>query len=79
MGCKFTEMNKPSTCKYTLVSLHASMLHNTASPVSIFIRFDEKTPVCRYVPQLKLSESVRKYEMDRRQARQHLIKKRSKI
>ena len=51
-GCKFLEMKDPSSCKYRLVSLHASMLHNTASPASIFFRIDEKPPVCRYVLQI---------------------------
>jgi hypothetical protein len=38
-------MGPTSNCKYRLVSLHASMLHSTASPVSIFVRFDELTGI----------------------------------
>ena len=73
-GCNFLEMTGLCSCKYRPISLHASMLNDTASPVSIFVRFDEKIAVCYYVLQKKLSESVRKNEMNRRQAWHHIIK-----
>jgi hypothetical protein len=72
-GCNFLEMKGPCSCTYRLISLHASMLNDTASPVSIFARFNEKIPVCHYVLQIKLSESVRKNEMNSRQARHDII------
>jgi hypothetical protein len=73
-GCNFLEMTGLCSCKYRLISLHVSMLNDTASPVSIFVRFGEKIRVCHSVLQIKLSESVRKSEMNSRQARHHIIK-----